>query len=534
MSAAYREAAEVLKVVLSRKRGLRAAALAPHVKNKRKVLALVSRTLQNQGHLESAVAATRGAQKKLVAAIPNRAMRLLILYDLLLGSGKISGGGKAVRVVKELQEPLARLLAPVAKALRLAEAAAAKAQAEADASGSDLLGRARNSGGANPRYVRVNTIKTTLPTAVAELKQYLSETWKAANELKASKQQKQAATAAANGKNDKDSSSGDGSGDGNGSGDGSGDGSSSATSPTPPHPSDDELVCVDAHVSNLVACAPLKGLMFHAHPRVMDGSWVLQDKASCFSAETMAGPLSGWWGQEAEEEGSKGGNGDGGNDSFLGDVLDACAAPGNKTTHLAALLHAAKAKSTNSNTTKNSSGGTVLAFDRDPVRLHTLQERAASAGCCAKPPPLVSSSSNFQQQQHQQQQQQQHDKKKSKKQQKLTGSAAGDSAPLVVAQCCDFLAADPSAPEFKNLRAILLDPSCSGSGITASLDRLVDRAFAANAATANSEESTSGGGGGDADAKNERSEADKVAGLVKFQKAALRKAMSFPQVFLRK
>ena len=34
MSSAYREAAGVLDVVLSRKRGLRAAAMAPEVKNK--------------------------------------------------------------------------------------------------------------------------------------------------------------------------------------------------------------------------------------------------------------------------------------------------------------------------------------------------------------------------------------------------------------------------------------------------------------------------------------------------------------------
>ena len=37
MSAAYREAAGVLQLVLSKKRGLRSAALASHIKNKRKV-----------------------------------------------------------------------------------------------------------------------------------------------------------------------------------------------------------------------------------------------------------------------------------------------------------------------------------------------------------------------------------------------------------------------------------------------------------------------------------------------------------------
>ena len=124
MTSAYREAAGVLDVVLSRKRGLRAAAMAPSVKNKRKVLALVTRTLQSQASLEAAVRGVPGASKKLVAAVPGRAMRLLMLYDLLLGQGKISGGGKAARAVKDLKEPLEKALPKGAKAEADANASA--------------------------------------------------------------------------------------------------------------------------------------------------------------------------------------------------------------------------------------------------------------------------------------------------------------------------------------------------------------------------------------------------------------------------
>lgn len=45
--------------------------------------------------------------------------------------------------------------------------------------------------------------------------------------------------------------------------------------------------------------------------------------------------------------------------------MDCCAAPGNKTTHVAALM---------------GGRGRVLAFDMDPVRLKRLQVRGAGGG----------------------------------------------------------------------------------------------------------------------------------------------------------
>ncbi|XP_012495787.1 PREDICTED: probable 28S rRNA (cytosine-C(5))-methyltransferase isoform X2 [Propithecus coquereli] len=82
----------------------------------------------------------------------------------------------------------------------------------------------------------------------------------------------------------------------------------------------------------------------HEHPLYQAGHFILQDKASCLPAMLLAAP-----------PGSH--------------VIDACAAPGNKTSHLAALL-------------KNQ--GKIFAFDLDAKRLASMATLLARAGvsCC--------------------------------------------------------------------------------------------------------------------------------------------------------
>lgn len=82
----------------------------------------------------------------------------------------------------------------------------------------------------------------------------------------------------------------------------------------------------------------------------------------------------------------------------------------------------------------------VFAFDRDPKRLQTLQSRATNAGCGAP----------------------EGQKKK------------GSKAELVVAECADFLSVDEKAVKYANVRSMLVDPSCSGSGIVG-IDRTIDK-----------------------------------------------------------
>ncbi|KAF1947454.1 NOL1/NOP2/Sun domain family, partial [Clathrospora elynae] len=117
------------------------------------------------------------------------------------------------------------------------------------------------------------------------------------------------------------------------------------------------------------------------------GQIIFQDKASCFPAYLLD-PLPD-----------------------DGDVIDATAAPGNKTTHLAAIV---------SDRRQPDQDQKVIAFERDKGRSFTLQ--------------------------------------------KMVKLASADSI-VQVKGSSDFIAAKPGSDEFANVGAILLDPSCSGTGI---------------------------------------------------------------------
>lgn len=116
----------------------------------------------------------------------------------------------------------------------------------------------------------------------------------------------------------------------------------------------------------------------HEHPLYHAGHLILQDKASCLPAMLLDPP-----------PGSH--------------VIDACAAPGNKTSHVAALL-------------KNQ--GKIFAFDLDAKRLASMATLLARAGvsCCE------------------------------------------------LAEA-DFLTVSPTDERYDRVQYILLDPSCSGSGM---------------------------------------------------------------------
>ncbi|KAH7445472.1 hypothetical protein KP509_01G010700 [Ceratopteris richardii] len=161
----------------------------------------------------------------------------------------------------------------------------------------------------------------------------------------------------------------------------------------------------------------------HAHPLVSDGSLILQGKSSCIPALALA-PETDWV------------------------VLDACAAPGNKTIQLAALMNGK---------------GLILACELNEKRIKRLQD---------------------------------------------TVKLAGASNVKVMHQ--DFLTLDVNKSPLSQVKAILLDPSCSGSGtVHRRLDHLLP-SFA-------SQET----GGVDK---------PRLEKLAKFQKKALQFALSFPAV----
>lgn len=154
---------------------------------------------------------------------------------------------------------------------------------------------------------------------------------------------------------------------------------------------DEKVYMQDEHLSGLIVVP--SGLDLSKNPLYVDGSLIIQDKASCIPAYILAPPAGST-------------------------VVDTCSAPGNKTSHLAALVGL---------------NGKVFAFERDQKRFETLNKMLGKAHCSH-----------------------------------------------VMATCGDFLKVDPFDPKFRAVEYCLVDPSCSGSGIikeheTASQDMSSER-----------------------------------------------------------
>ncbi len=139
---------------------------------------------------------------------------------------------------------------------------------------------------------------------------------------------------------------------------------------------------IDGNVPNLVAVAP--DVDYTKTEAYKAGTIILQDKASCFPAYLL---------DPRPED---------------GDMIDACSAPGNKTTHLAAIMKS------------RGSPHRIHAFEKDANRARTLEKMVKLAG--SDP---------------------------------ITTLHPGQ----------DFLKTDPNAEMYSRVGALLLDPSCSGSGI---------------------------------------------------------------------
>lgn len=146
-----------------------------------------------------------------------------------------------------------------------------------------------------------------------------------------------------------------------------------------------KLLHIDKHIPNLLALPSSSKLS--KLTAYQNGSIILQDKASCFPAYIL---------NPRPEE---------------GDVIDACAAPGNKTTQVAALLqHHSRSKTTSM----------VWACERDKERSVSLK--------------------------------------------KMIDMAGAENIVNIKAEQ-DFLKLNPEQPPWDKVGSLLLDPSCSGSGI---------------------------------------------------------------------
>ncbi|KAG8590130.1 hypothetical protein GDO81_006649 [Engystomops pustulosus] len=171
----------------------------------------------------------------------------------------------------------------------------------------------------------------------------------------------------------------------------------------------------DLHIPNLLVFPPSTD--FHNDSLYTSGHLILQDKASCLPALLLDPPVGAC-------------------------VIDACAAPGNKTSQLAAIVQ---------------NKGKVFAFDLDTKRLATMSTLLLRAGVTC---------------------------------QELANQ--------------DFLKVNPCDPKYQKVSHILVDPSCSGSGMPNQMRVLTDEAGSE---------------------KEERLQA-----LSAFQRRALSHALSFPSV----
>ena len=161
------------------------------------------------------------------------------------------------------------------------------------------------------------------------------------------------------------------------------------------------------------------------------------------------------------------------------DVIDACAAPGNKTTHLAALLD-------KKNNTYNR-GGKVFAFEKDHRRAQRLRDTVDLYGC---------------------------------------------SKTVIVAKK-NFLEVDVNDAKYRNVRSILLDPSCSGSGTVQNRgDALMEYALKDGYDDDDDDDNRSEKIKREEEEENEEEQTRKkrAMSLQKFQLEALSHAMRFPGV----
>ncbi|XP_076876393.1 28S rRNA (cytosine-C(5))-methyltransferase [Brachyhypopomus gauderio] len=310
--ALYMKAAEILDKVEKKKGAVKTLVYDSKFQNIKQLFALVCETQKYSSVLQEIIESTQLLkQTKLRIHLAK-----VLVYDLLIGRGLKCGGAWKTTILKHrprLQAALARM----------------KVKQKVSRN-QDLLppGVRHTNEVSIPRYVRINTLKTTVEDVIDYLKRENYSYQGTATCLE-----------------DLRHLSG-------------------------------KTFMRDLHLKDLLVFSAK--MDFHDHYLYKAGHIILQDKASCLPAYLLDPPVGGH-------------------------VIDACAAPGNKTSHVAAIM-------------KNK--GKLFAFDLDAKRLSTMSTLLLRAGVTC----------------HQ---------------------LANE----------DFLKVDPLSPKYKEVTHVLLDPSCSGSGM---------------------------------------------------------------------
>ncbi|KAM9319570.1 28S rRNA (cytosine-C(5))-methyltransferase [Gastrophryne carolinensis] len=353
--ALYGTAADILERLQRKEGAVKTLVYDSGYKNVRQLYALLCETLRYSPVLEDIINSSgllRQAKK-----LPLNLAKLLV-YDLLFGKGLQCGGRWKAAILGHR----ARLQAELAK-LKVKKKVSNNQDLVTSMGGT-------TDGPGLPRYVRVNTLKTSMAEVISYFKRqgytYLG---------KARNIKEIAAFVEKPGK----------------------------------------IFLQDLHIPDLLIFPA--DTDFHKDSLYTAGHLILQDKASCLPALLLSPPVGSH-------------------------VIDACAAPGNKTSQLAAILQ---------------NKGKVFAFDMDTKRMATMSTLLLRAGVTC---------------------------------QELANQ--------------DFLTVNTSDSKYQKVSHILVDPSCSGSGIPDRMRVLGDEAGSE---------------------KTERLQA-----LSAFQSRALSHALSFPSV----
>eukprot|EP01038_Epipyxis_sp_PR26KG_P007610 gene7610-10361_t len=198
---------------------------------------------------------------------------------------------------------------------------------------------------------------------------------------------------------------------------------------------------VDEHIPCLIKF-PHNVNSFGQDMFVKEGNLIIQDKASCFPSQVLAD----LW------------------DS--GDVIDACAAPGNKTSHMASQISQKLLLNLNNKSIK------IYAFDKNPNRAKLLKSRMAQSGATS----------------------------------------------IVDVSQLDFLTVDIASNTYIDVQSILVDPSCSGSGVIRSWERVLEFENKQEFGKVKNNHS------------NDGKDINRLNKLRNFQIMVLKKALSFPSV----
>ncbi|XP_072035849.1 28S rRNA (cytosine-C(5))-methyltransferase-like [Amphiura filiformis] len=333
----YIEAGKIIEKAQNKEGSIKSLVFKSGSQDVKQLFALVCKTLKYASILEQVMAVAGLLQQEKWLKGP---VAMSMTYDLLLGKG-LRCRGKFKRAMKRNTPSLEAALADMKKQAKVASV-------------DDLLPKQIRDKVAMPRYVRVNTLKTTAEEA--------EDTFKADGyECVLSRQEADELM------QDSDPTIN------------STQGIHHIKSLQP------KQFMADMDLSEVFVFAP--GTDLHDHNLFKKKQVLLQDKASCIPAKVLS-PAPG------------------------SHVIDGCAAPGNKTSHLAAIMQ---------NT------GKIFAFDSAKGRYHAMCKLVPAAG--------VTNTTFYNQ---------------------------------------DFLETNPDDDELSSVEYILVDPSCSGTGMVARQDYLTD------------------------------------------------------------